>query len=233
MSPGAKLTPRCRPSLVASFPGAKSAQAFLNVLAQAIEDHGAALVAARADAEERVRKLDQAFVAAPDACLQDYNRLIRAEQDAEYEASLAADHARSEAAAAEREMAAREAAESAALVAAQLAASAAAAQAAAERAASMMARQAAKAAALAEEPPARPGTVQILLRFPDGKRLQRRFDGDRATTADVYDWAEAEGVQGSFKLVTSLPRVVYERGKQTLHAAGLSAQAALLLELTD
>jgi hypothetical protein len=42
-------------SLAASFSGAKSAQTFMNVLAQAIENHGAALVAARVDAEERVR----------------------------------------------------------------------------------------------------------------------------------------------------------------------------------
>ena len=33
-----------------------------------------------------------------------------------------------------------------------------------------------------------------MLRFPDGKRLQRRFDGETATTEDVYRWAEAEGV---------------------------------------
>ena len=42
-------------SLAASFSGAKSPEAFINVLAQAIEGHGAALVAARVDAEERVR----------------------------------------------------------------------------------------------------------------------------------------------------------------------------------
>ena len=35
--------------------------------------------------------------------------------------------------------------------------------------------------------------TQIMLRFPDGKRLQRRFNGDAATTDDVYRWAEAEG----------------------------------------
>ena len=37
--------------------------------------------------------------------------------------------------------------------------------------------------------------AQIVLRLPDGSRLQRRFVCDTATVADLYDWAEAEGVQ--------------------------------------
>ncbi len=147
---------------------------------------------------------------------QEYNRLIRAQQDAEYEESLAADRARAEQAAATREAEAREAAEKAAREAAEHEALQAAQWAAAERADALLARQAAKAAMLAPEPAAGPGTVQvcacvyvcrhaacrnlymhatqILLRFPDGKRLQRRFDGEVATLHDVYDWAEAEGV---------------------------------------
>jgi hypothetical protein len=33
-----------------------------------------------------------------------------------------------------------------------------------------------------------------VLRLPDGSRVQRRFACDAATVADLYDWAEAQGV---------------------------------------
>ncbi len=33
-----------------------------------------------------------------------------------------------------------------------------------------------------------------MLRLPDGSRVQRRFACDAATVADLYDWAEAQGV---------------------------------------
>jgi len=87
--------------------------------------------------------------------------LIREQQDAEYEASLAADKARAEQAAAAREeeeriarqQAEREAAEKAALEAEQ--------QAAAERAKALAARQTASAAALPSEPPPGPDAVQV------------------------------------------------------------------------
>ena len=45
-----------------------------------------------------------------------------------------------------------------------------------------------------------------MLRFPDGKRLQRRFNGDAATTDDVYRWAEAEGVEAAqFRCAPGMP----------------------------
>ena len=48
--------------------------------------------------------------------------------------------------------------------------------------------------------------TQIMLRFPDGKRLQRRFNGDAATTDDVYRWAEAEGVEAAqFRCAPGMP----------------------------
>jgi hypothetical protein len=95
---------------------------------------------------------------------------------------------------------------------------------------------------------------QIMLRFPDGKRLQRRFDGDTATAEDVYRWAEAEGVTAAQfrcaalawgrlpttlltrplygRLVAAYPRTVYTRGGDKLHTLGLGSQAALLIEAT-
>jgi len=55
----------------------------------------------------------------------------------------------------------------------------------------LVARRAALASSLISEPPAGPGAVQIMVRFPDGKRLQRRFLGEGATMCDIYDWVEA------------------------------------------
>ena len=90
-----------------------------------------------------------------------------------------------------------------------------------------------------------------MLRLPDGSRLQRRFECGSATIADLYDWAEAEGVQASSfrrdkqellscpflpdalslsSLVATFPRVVYPRDGTTLEAAGLLSQTALLVE---
>lgn len=157
-----------RASLAASFSGAKSPQAFINVLAQAIEGHGAALVAARVDAEERVRahlNAQTAVLSLTDgvrtAVVQDYNRLIRAQQDAEFEASLAADQARAAQLASAREEEERVARMQAEQEAAEKAAADAAAAAAAERANALAARQAASAAALAPEPQPGPGAVQV------------------------------------------------------------------------
>ena len=49
--------------------------------------------------------------------------------------------------------------------------------------------------------------AQIVLRLPDGSRLQRRFVCDTATVADLYDWAEAEGVQSSSFRCVHAPRL--------------------------
>ena len=94
--------------------------------------------------------------------------------------------------------------------------------------------------------------AQIVLRLPDGSRLQRRFVCDTATVADLYDWAEAEGVQSaSFRcahlprsplpirsrrftsLVASFPRMVYPRESKTLQEVGLLSQTALLVEASE
>ena len=93
--------------------------------------------------------------------VQDYNRQLRAQQDAEYEESLRADRVRAEREAALQEAAAREAAELAASEASAAAAAAAAERAAQEREAALAARQAAKASAMAQEPPAGPGVTQV------------------------------------------------------------------------
>ena len=95
------------------------------------------------------------------ASLQEYNRHIRAQQDAEYEASLAADQARAAQIASAREEEERVVRMQAEQEAAEKAAADAAASAAAERANALAARQAASAAALAPEPPPGPGAVQV------------------------------------------------------------------------
>jgi hypothetical protein len=86
--------------------------------------------------------------------------MLRAQQDAEYEASLAADRER---VAREEELQTSAANETAARAADEAAAAAAAAElqrVALERAVALAARQAAKAAAMAPEPPAGPGVTQ-------------------------------------------------------------------------
>ncbi len=98
--------------------------------------------------------------------------------------------------------------------------------------------------------------LQIVLRLPDGSRVQRRFGCEAATVADLYDWADAQGVQAaSFRralscvclrlrtrvdacharlsLVSSFPRAVYAREAQTLQSVGLTTQTALLVEARE
>jgi hypothetical protein len=104
--------------------------------------------------------------------------------------------------------------------------------------------------------------LQIVLRLPDGSRVQRRFACDAATVADLYDWAEAQGVaaptfrrvlcEGALclpatflhvltlgpclsraSLVTALPRTVYTRDLHTLQAVGLQSQTVLLVEASE
>ena len=124
-------------------------------------------------------------------------------------------------------------------------------QLAAEEAAEALAsRRAAAAASLPQEPPAGEGVTQLVVRSPDGKRLQRRFHGGETSLEQVFDWvwAEAEDVPPDFRcaegldgfnfflttprrrLVAARPRIVYERCGTTLATIGLTGQVALMLE---
>lgn len=203
-----------RPVLVACVCGLTPATRLVRLLGAAMEAHGEPLAAARRDAAQRA-----------------HGRALRAEQDAALAASLAEDRQREEARAeAERARAAAEAdarhleAEAAAEAAVREAAAVAAAEAA-------EALRLARAAALRPEPAAGSvGCVAVLLRLPDGGRLQRRFDPQVDTAESLYGWAEATGVAPGFSLVTSFPRSVLPRGERTLADVGVTAQAALLVE---
>lgn len=122
----------------------------------ALRLQGAALVAARAEVEER-----------------DYNRLLRAEQDRELQESLAADRAREEARALERERLEREASEAAAAQAAQAAAEEAARKAAREAAEAVQRRRAEKAASLGAEPDPGEGITQVRVGLHRSLRTMR------------------------------------------------------------
>lgn len=147
-----------RPLLVASVSGAASVDTLVQTLSAAFDDHGAALVAARAEAEERTQI-----------------RRIREEQDAALEASIAADR-RIEASKAEQiASAARAQADAAALAAAAQAEAAAQAAAAEEAARAAARRRAAKLASLSPEPAIGGPAITVSVRLPGGGRLQRRF----------------------------------------------------------
>ena len=139
-------------------------------LAGQLEAFEPLLVAARAEQNERIM-----------------DRQLRSEQEEEYLRSLAEDEAKDAA-----EAAARAAAEAAAAAAA--AAEAAAAQEEADEQAAVEARREArlaKAVAVPAEPPAGPDATRLVIKLPDGRRLDRRFDKS-ATLQAALDYVESE-----------------------------------------
>lgn len=134
-------------------------------------------MAARAEAEERVRLICLAAIA---RCFlqrlpQNFNRQLRAEQDADYEASLRADQEKAQAQAELQRAAAQQHAEREAAEAAEAAAVAQAERAAQEQAAQLAARRAAKASALSPEPPMAPGVNQVSVGWVPSPPLGCRF----------------------------------------------------------
>lgn len=90
---------------------------------------------------------------------------------------------------------------------------------------------------LGSEPPAEEqGRVVMRVRTPEGKALKRAF---RSTdlVSQVYDFILAEGGEDlasqTFRLIATMPRVVYENKEATLDAAGLRGQCALLVEIIE
>ncbi len=128
---------------------------------------------------------------APKAVLGDE---LMAQQDSEYAASLAADLAE------EEESARRERAH------AELADAAAAVE--AERAYRRELR-CARGEALPPEPASGDAdSTRIVVRLPDGRRLQRRF-GQTEDFENVADWVGSQDVDGpNFELVSNIPRRV-------------------------
>lgn len=90
---------------------------------------------------------------------------------------------------------------------------------------------------LSDEPSAEdPGRVVVRIRTPEGKALKRAFRGTDAIS-QVYDYAVAEGgetlASQQFRLITNMPRSVYENRKATLQDSGLRGQCALLVEIME
>ena len=88
-----------------------------------------------------------------------------------------------------------------------------------------------------EEPPAGGEDVtKILIRLPDGSRVQRRFlNHDKIRV--VYDFVGSleANTALNYKLVSNFPRRVFDEStfSQTLLEAGLSPQGSLFLQSED
>ncbi|KAF8073204.1 PUX10 [Scenedesmus sp. PABB004] len=209
-----------RTKLVVAAQGALRAQQLLGALRRAVEEHGVLLDAERLEREER-----------------EMSRRLLAEQNAEFEASLAADRER-EARRAEERRAAEEVAAARAAEEARARAEAEAAEARRlQAAASVAARRQRAAAALAPEPP--PGTegaATIRLRLPDGANAQRRFPPG-STVGALFDWVDSLHCFDclAYHLVCAFPKRVYERSGAALDLAeaGLAPQGALFVQALD
>ncbi|GLC37053.1 hypothetical protein PLESTB_001396700 [Pleodorina starrii] len=209
-----------RVQLVAAASGAavRDPGALLALMRDAVANYGAMLAAQRAEVEER-----------------EYARRLLEEQDAEYEASLAADRRREAERAEERrrqeeeeqrrmdeERRTREAAEA---EAARLADAAAAVE---------RRRLEARAALLPEPPSGSEGSAAIRLRLPDGTNTARVFP-QGATLQAVFDFVDSldATTYSRYHLVANYPRRVFLRaahGPAQLQELGLSPQAALFVQ---
>ncbi|KAL4423405.1 hypothetical protein ABPG77_009983 [Micractinium sp. CCAP 211/92] len=210
--------PRTR--LITCVEGGMGPERLQQVLAAAVNDHGALLWQEQLERQER-----------------ETNRRLREEQDAEYQRSLEADRRREE----ERAAAARAAEE--AQRAAQEAAERARAEAeAAERQraeleAALQRRKSEKRLALPEEPAAgTPGSTLLRIRLPDGSTHQRRFMAADPLQV-VHDFVDSlEAVTAlKYSLATTFPRRVYAADNlgHSLQELDLVPQAALLMQPED
>ncbi|KAJ1403999.1 UBX domain [Sesbania bispinosa] len=208
-----------RIALLQQAEGPKSPEEMLAILQRVLEESSPVLVAARLDAEERRN-----------------NMRLREEQDAAYRAALEADQARERQRREEEERLAREAAEAERKRREEEEARERAAREAAEKQAALAKMRQEKAQSLGEEPEKGPNVTQVLVRFPNGERKERRFNST-VTIQTLYDYVdsldclEAE----SYSLVSNFPRVVYglEKLTQSLKEAGLHPQASLFVELNS
>jgi len=79
------------------------------------------------------------------------------------------------------------------------------------------------------------GRLQVLVRLPDGRRLKRAFLSTDCVS-QIYDYVNVEGgaLGGQeYRLVSAIPRVLYEDQSLTLASVGLQGQCALLVEVID
>ena len=104
-----------------------------------------------------------------------------------------------------------------------------AAEAEAQAAAARQQSRAARAAALPPEPPMGPDVSRLVIRLPDGRRLDRRFEKtDTLQLAiDLVAGADPDGEE--VDLVSNFPRKVFTRDMrgETLESLGLHPAATL------
>lgn len=173
------------------------------------------LVAARAEQHERMM-----------------DRVMRDEQELEYQRSLAADQekdrlAREAEEAAQREEEAKRREEDEARARALAEEQAARDEQAAEEA--RIRAKIARGQAVPPEPPAGADATRLVIRLPDGRRLDRRFDKSTALQV-VIDYVEGEAPEEEeFDLVSAHPRMTYTKRMrpQTLSELGLHPGAQL------
>ncbi|KAL5068489.1 hypothetical protein RYX36_019376 [Vicia faba] len=208
-----------RIALLQQVEGPKSPEEMLVTLQRVLEESSPVLVAARLDAEERRN-----------------NARLREEQDAAYRAALEADQARERQRREEEERLAREAAEAERKLKEEEEARERAAREAAEKQAALAKLREEKAQSLGEEPEKGPNVTQVLVRFPNGVRKERRFNST-VTIQSLYDYVDSLGCLEveNYSLVSNFPRVVYGQEKLTLSLkeAGLHPQASLFVELSS
>jgi len=90
---------------------------------------------------------------------------------------------------------------------------------------------------LLPEPPAEePGRVDVLIKAPDGRRLTRAFRA-KDPLLQVYHYVNVHACEAlagqEFRLVSTMPRAVYEDASVTLEDSGLKGRCALLVEVLD
>jgi len=185
--------------------GRRSSDEVMAWLQNALERYGATLTRARMDREQR-----------------EQNRLLREQQDREYHETLEADRRREERA---REEERKKQEEEKRLQEEQ--------EAEQRRLEELASNREKKKEALAEQPDKGPGVTSIVLRLPDGTRVDRRFHVSD-TLGKVFDWADVQGVSIEHAaLVTSYPRKSYvypEDADRSIEEAGMSQGTMLLIE---
>ncbi|CAN4075869.1 unnamed protein product [Withania somnifera] len=208
-----------RIALLQQAEGPKTPEELLTVLQRVIEESAPVLVTARVEAEERRS-----------------NVRLREEQDAAYRAALEADQARERQKKEDEERLEREAAESERKRKEEEEARERAARETVEREAALAKMRQEKLLSLGPEPEKGPDVTQVLVRFPNGKRTERRFHY-ATTIQSLYDYVDSLGCLdvGNYSLVSNFPRTIYGSDKLSLSLkdAGLHPQASLFIELNS
>mmetsp|Transcript_29748 Transcript_29748/g.64365 ORF Transcript_29748/g.64365 Transcript_29748/m.64365 type:complete len:304 (-) Transcript_29748:79-990(-) len=172
--------------------------------------------------------LQQALQASQQEADQRQRQSLRQEQEAELQESILMDQMREQQRREEerQQAAAQEASEAARAEEERLKA---------EEEARKAAELEAKKNALPAEPDAsEPGRLALMIRMPGGQRLQRAFRKTESVGV-IYDYVDLtahDSLGGQkYRLVSTLPRKVFEAREETLEAAGIQNQFVLMVEL--